>query len=266
LNVVKDDKIVWSTKVVVGRPGRHATPLLAQSIKSITVNPTWNVPPSIIRNEYLPALARDPGALARVGLKIGRNSDGSVRIYQPPGKLNALGRIRFNFPNQFLVYQHDTPDKQLFDKSARAYSHGCMRVQNPDLYAEVLLSISQPEERYSARRIRSFYGSAELNINLKNPIPIYLTYQTAFVDNAGKLQTRADIYGIDRNLINIMHGELAVADVPRPRSDNGDNKPVMASVSRARGQSRYWFAGNSHFRGGRQRGTTDPLRLFRIIW
>ena len=114
LKVVQDGKTVWTTKIVVGKPGDHATPLLTETMKYITVNPTWNVPPSIIRNEYLPALARDPNALARVGLQIGRNTDGSIRIFQPPGERNALGRIRFNFPNRFLVYQHDTPDKKLF--------------------------------------------------------------------------------------------------------------------------------------------------------
>ena len=108
LTVMNNGKSVWSTRVVVGQPGKHATPLLAETIKYITFNPTWNVPPSIIRNEYLPALARDPTVLARMGLRIGRNSDGSIRIYQPPSERNALGRVRFNFPNQFLVYQHDT--------------------------------------------------------------------------------------------------------------------------------------------------------------
>jgi L,D-transpeptidase YcbB len=114
LTVMNDGKSVWSTRIVVGQPGKHATPLLAETMKYITFNPTWNVPPSIIRNEYLPALARDPTALARIGLRIGRNSDGSIRIYQPRSERNALGRLRFNFPNQFLVYQHDTPDKHLF--------------------------------------------------------------------------------------------------------------------------------------------------------
>ena len=114
LKVVQDGKTVWTTKIVVGKPGDHATPLLTETMKYITVNPTWNVPPSIIRNEYLPALARDPGALARIGLQVGHNTDGSIRIFQPPGERNALGRIRFNFPNRFLVYQHDTPDKNLF--------------------------------------------------------------------------------------------------------------------------------------------------------
>jgi murein L,D-transpeptidase YcbB/YkuD len=151
LTVVSNGKPVWSTRIVVGQPGNHATPMLAETIKYITFNPTWNVPPSIIRNEYLPALARDPTALARIGLRIGRNSDGSIRIYQPPSERNALGRVRFNFPNQFLVYQHDTPDKYLFSKPVRAYSHGCMRVENPDKYAETLLSISQPEEGYTVQ-------------------------------------------------------------------------------------------------------------------
>ena len=153
LKVVQDGKTVWSTKIVVGKPGAHATPLLTETMKYITVNPTWNVPPSIIRNEYLPALAHDPDALARIGLQISHNPDGSIRIFQPPGERNALGRIRFNFPNRFLVYQHDTPDKNLFAHEQRAYSHGCMRVQNPDEYAEVLLGVSQPEDKYTAARI-----------------------------------------------------------------------------------------------------------------
>ena len=198
LTVMNDGKSLWSTRIVVGQPGKRATPLLAETMKYITFNPTWNVPPSIIRNEYLPALARDPTALARIGLRIGRNSDGSIRIYQPPSDRNALGRVRFNFPNQFLVYQHDTPDKYLFSKPVRAYSHGCMRVENPDKYAETLLSISQPEEGYTVQRLHSLYGRGERDINLKNPIPVYLTYQTVFFDKAGQVQTRPDVYGLDK--------------------------------------------------------------------
>ena len=113
-------------------------------MKFITVNPTWNVPPSIIQNEYLPALQQDPQAMERIGLKVEQNADGTVRIWQPPGDRNALGRIRFNFPNKFLVYQHDTPDKYLFAKDVRAFSHGCMRVENPLKYGEVLLGLALP--------------------------------------------------------------------------------------------------------------------------
>jgi murein L,D-transpeptidase YcbB/YkuD len=227
LKVVQNGKTVWQTKIVVGKVGNQATPLLTETMKFITVNPTWNVPPSIIRNEYLPALARDPNALARIGLQIGRNADGSIRIYQPPGERNALGRIRFNFPNRFLVYQHDTSDKKLFDHTVRAYSHGCMRVQNPDKYAEVLLGVSQPEERYTTDRIQAMYGKGERTINLKTPIPVYITYQTAFVDDAGQLQARADLYGHDKEITRILHGERRVADVPikRSYSNSGGSRP-----------------------------------------
>jgi murein L,D-transpeptidase YcbB/YkuD len=172
------------------------------------------VPPSIINNEYLPALQRDPDALARIGLKLERERDGSIRIYQPPGERNALGRIRFNFPNKFLVYQHDTPDKHLFAENKRAFSHGCMRVQNPDKYAEVLLSISQPNEGWTVDKIHKMYGSNEQNINLAHQIPVHITYQTAFVDEAGKLQIREDVYGRDAALLEIMKGrDRQVADI-----------------------------------------------------
>jgi murein L,D-transpeptidase YcbB/YkuD len=237
LKVVKDGKPIWTTRIVVGKPGGHATPLLTETMKYITVNPTWNVPPSIIRNEYLPALARDPGALSRVGLQVGRNHDGSIRIFQPPGERNALGRIRFNFPNRFLVYQHDTPDKKLFALSERAYSHGCMRVQNPDEYAEVLLGVSQPEEKYTAARIRAMYGTSERGITFKYPIPVYVTYQTAFTDDAGKPQARADIYGLDRDLLNILHGDRRISDTPMARNYNSSSKPV-ASASAGTGRAR----------------------------
>ena len=248
LKVINLGKMACSTRIVVGKPGKYATPLLAETMKYITFNPTWNVPSSIIRNEYLPALERDPGALARVELKIGRNEDGSIRIYQPPGERNALGRIRFNFPNQFLVYQHDTPNKNLFDTGTRAYSHGCMRVENPDQYAEVLLSLSQPEDGYSLKRIRLLYGGDERSINLNNPIPVYITYQTAFVDNAEQLQVRPDIYSLDREITDLLHGDTEVADIPIHRDYGSNSKPVLARIpSRHRNdfaERRYgWDAG-----------------------
>ena len=231
LKVVQNGKTVWTTKIVVGKPGDHATPLLTETMKYITVNPTWNVPPSIIKNEYLPALARDPNALTRIGLQMTHDKNGAIRIFQPPGDRNALGRIRFNFPNKFLVYQHDTPDKKLFALSARAYSHGCMRVQNPDDYAEVLLGITQPDEHYTVAKIRSMYGSTERNISLKQHIPVYITYQTAFTDDAGKVQARADIYGLDRDITNELHRDRRNADTPVARNYNSSSKPVHAAAS-----------------------------------
>lgn len=231
LSVFDDGKAIWHTKIVVGKPGTMATPLLSETMKYLTINPTWNVPPSIIRNEYLPALERDPDALERVGLKVSHNSDGSIRVYQPPGARNALGRIRFNFPNPFLVYQHDTPDKSLFARESRALSHGCMRVQNPENYAEVLLSLSQPAERYTTARIKSLYGDEERTINLQHQIPVHVTYQTAFVDQTGKLNLRADLYGLDAAVLKLMRGgDRQIVDTAIPRNYGSSSKPVVARL------------------------------------
>lgn len=204
LKVMQNSGQVWTTRVVTGKPGQHATPLLTETMKYITVNPTWNVPPSIVYNEYLPALQQDPTVLQRMGLKLERNRDGSVHISQPPGEANALGRIRFNFPNKFLVYQHDTPDKYLFAKDERAFSHGCMRVQNPDQYASVLLNIAEPNQHYTPERIRGMYGSGEVDLKFPTPIPVNITYQTAFVDDAGKLEFRKDVYGRDATMMSLL--------------------------------------------------------------
>ncbi|HVV39476.1 MAG TPA: L,D-transpeptidase family protein [Nitrobacter sp.] len=204
LKVMQHGKTVWKTRVVTGKPGIHATPLLTETMKYITVNPTWNVPPSIVYGEYLPALQQDPTVLQRMGLKLERDRNGGIHISQPPGAGNALGRIRFNFPNKFLVYQHDTPDKYLFNKEVRAYSHGCMRVQNPDQYAAVLLGITLPQDHYTPEKIRSMYGSSEIDIKFPTPIPVNITYQTAFVNDAGKLEFRRDVYGRDAQMLALL--------------------------------------------------------------
>jgi murein L,D-transpeptidase YcbB/YkuD len=204
LKVMQNGQQVWTTRVVTGQPGVHATPLLTETMKFITVNPTWNVPPSIIYNEYLPALQQDPTVLERMGLRVEYASDGSIHISQPPGEKNALGRIRFNFPNKFLVYQHDTNERHLFAKEDRAFSHGCMRVQNPDQYASILLNITDPNGHYTPERIRSMYGQGEIDIKFPTPIPVNITYQTAFVDDSGVLQFRKDVYGRDATMLSLL--------------------------------------------------------------
>ena len=230
LTLWNDDKVYWTTKIVAGKPGKN-TPLISAEMKFITVNPTWNVPPSIIEKEYLPALQQDPQALDRIGLKLTQDADGTVHIAQPPGAGNALGRIRFNFPNKFLVYQHDTPDKHLFAKEERAFSHGCMRVQNPLIYGEKLLSLTQPGENYTAAKLEKMFGGSEININFPKNIWVHLTYQTAFVDDDGKLQLRKDVYGWDQRMIQILKGsERKVADIGIERAPNSSSKPVKMPV------------------------------------
>jgi len=243
LSLYNDGKVYWKTRIVVGKPDK-ATPLVSVEMKFITVNPTWNVPPSIIEKEYLPALQEDPQALDRIGLKLTQDADGTVHISQPPGACNALGRIRFNFPNKFLVYQHDTPDKYLFARDKRAYSHGCMRVQNPLTYGEKLLSLVLPKEHYTEARLEGMFGGSEININFPKFIPVHLTYQTAFVDDAGKLQLRDDVYGRDAKMIAILKGsERKVADIAVERAPNSSSKPVRMPVGTYGGPSGYSYGG-----------------------
>jgi L,D-transpeptidase YcbB len=248
LTLYNNDKVYWHTKIVVGKPNLP-TPMLSAEMKFITVNPTWNVPPSIIEKEYLPALEADPQALDRIGLKLTQDADGTIHISQPPGAGNALGRIRFNFPNKFLVYQHDTPDKHLFSRDKRAFSHGCMRVQNPLTYGEKLLSLVLPKERYTEARLESMFGGSEININFPKFIPVHLTYQTAFVDDAGKLQLREDVYGRDAKMLAILKSnERKVADIAVERaSPNSSSKPVRMPVGMYGGGGSYGGGGGNFF-------------------
>jgi L,D-transpeptidase YcbB len=231
LRLMHDGKVYWSTKIVDGKPDMP-TPIMQAEMKYITINPTWNVPPSIVNREYLPALQQDPTVLDRMGLKVGKNPDGSVHIWQPPGDKNALGRIRFNFPNKFLVYQHDTPDKYLFANDKRAYSHGCMRVQDPQKYAEMLLSLVRPNDGYTLERIKKMIdagGEQDIQFPTSAYVPVNLTYQTAFVDDDGKLQFRDDVYGRDRQLLAIMKGdERKVADIAVEHRDDITRRQVLA--------------------------------------
>jgi L,D-transpeptidase YcbB len=265
LRVMHDGKVYWSTRIVDGKP-TMPTPIMQAEMKYITINPTWNVPPSIVNHEYLPALQQDPTVMERMGLKVGRNPDGTVHIWQPPGDKNALGRIRFNFPNKFLVYQHDTPDKYLFAYEKRAYSHGCMRVQDPQKYAEVLLSLIRPNDGYTLERIKRMIDSGgEQDIQLPTYMPVNLTYQTAFVDDDGKLQFREDVYGRDRQLLAILKGdERRMADVAVEHREDPSKRQVMAIPDSTSlfGRASYGpYAGNSNY-GSADGGGGFFSRLF----
>jgi murein L,D-transpeptidase YcbB/YkuD len=227
LRVMHNGGQVWTTRIVIGKPSMP-TPLLSETMKFITVNPTWTVPQSIVRNEYLPALAQDPTVLERMGLHVSYDRGGGVTITQPPGAGNALGRVRFNFNNRFSVFQHDTPDKGLFSETVRAYSHGCMRVQDPPKYAEVLLNIARPQEHWTAEKIQRMYGGGERDLQIQpTPIWVHLTYQTAFVDNAGKLEFRRDVYGLDSRT-------LAAIKRERGNMDPAERKPELIAGSTPR--------------------------------
>jgi murein L,D-transpeptidase YcbB/YkuD len=224
-----------ATRIVVGKPETQ-TPLLSAEIENILLNPTWNVPESIIYNEYLPALQRDPRALQRMGLMLERAPDGRLTVKQPPGEANALGRMKINFSNRFHVYLHDTPTKHLFARPRRAYSHGCMRVENPAKFGEVLLSLANPKDGYTEARLQQAWGGPEQWIKFRRKIPVHLVYMSAYVDENGKLVVRNDIYEFDKKTMAILKGnDMRMADsytAPAP-------KPTVIEPDKRRELERY---------------------------
>ena len=238
LKVVRDDRQVWRTKIVAGKP-QTPTPLLTASMDNVVVNPSWYVPQSIIQNELLPLYASDPNIFSRMGLEVKRGADGHINVVQPPGAANALGRIKFNFHNKFQVYLHDTPEKRLFANEKRAYSHGCMRVEDPTKFGEVVLSMAMAGPAPDSRQIERLVGQEGKIYKLDRKPMVHLTYQTAYVDDSDKLVTRDDIYGFDARIKSIMHSdERRVADVAPPQDPKRDlatlksNQEILNRVER----------------------------------
>ncbi len=238
LEVVHDHRVVWHTKIVVGKP-QTPTPLLTATMDNVIVNPSWYVPQSIIENELLPAYQSDPNIFDRLGLQVRKGPDGHINVVQPPGAANALGRIKFNFPNKFQVYLHDTPEKRLFRYDRRAFSHGCMRVQNPTRFGEILLHLAMNGPTPSERQLDALFGRPEKVFRFSHRPQVHLTYQTAFVDEAGRLQLRDDIYGFDARIHAIMHSnERRIADIappPDPKRDQAtaqSNQAILRRVER----------------------------------
>jgi len=193
VRVVLNGNLVLENKVVVGKPDTP-TPIFSNTMKFLIVNPYWNVPPSILRKEMLPHLARDPYYLQRMGFET-FYYHGHLMVRQPPGEKNALGRIKFMFPNQYSVYLHDTPQRRLFAATKRAFSHGCVRVDQPFDFAQTLLGPKWPENR-----IKSLIGGKEHYVFLPRPLPIHIEYFTAYVGNDGRLILRDDVYGYEHRI------------------------------------------------------------------
>lgn len=195
LRLVDHGDVVHQTRVIVGKP-ESQTPIFSDEMEHVIVNPSWTVPPSILKNEFLPALARDPFYADRKGFKVVRRGD-SISIQQPPGERNALGFIKFIFPNEHSVYLHDTPNRALFGAERRAFSHGCVRVDQPFRLAEVLLG---PAGSWNESKLRGLVGHGERHIRLGRPLPVHLTYFTLTVDDHGDLRSFEDLYGVHRKV------------------------------------------------------------------
>jgi murein L,D-transpeptidase YcbB/YkuD len=207
----------YTTRVVVGTV-RNQTPVFSDNIRHIVVNPYWNVPNSIIRGEIAPAVLRNPGYLSGQNMEllyggsvvsaasvnwgaVAASSSFPFRVRQRPGPGNALGQIKFLFPNKHDVYLHDTPSKALFSRDARAFSHGCVRVENPFEFAEALTA---HEANISRASLEAMFGPSERWVNPDRQIPVHLTYFTVRVDQSGNLQSFGDLYGHNERLITLM--------------------------------------------------------------
>jgi len=194
VKVTRNEKVVHRARVIVGKVETQ-TPIFSDSMEYLVVNPYWNVPPSILRKEMLPAFQKDPGYFTKRGYEVVQRG-GQMSVRQPPGERNALGQIKFMFPNDHAVYLHDTPSRALFANPRRAYSHGCVRVDKPFALAQALLPSDWSEER-----LRKMVGGRnEKTVRLASHIPVHLQYFTIFTDEIGKLEVREDIYGHSRKV------------------------------------------------------------------
>jgi murein L,D-transpeptidase YcbB/YkuD len=218
LKLVRDRQLEDRMAVVVGKP-YHRTPAFSNAIKYVELNPYWNVPSSIALKEELPKLRQNPAARQSAGFEAVRGDqvyaltsinwsqygpgNFPFRLRQRPGSNNALGQVKFMFPNKFNVYLHDTPAKSLFSRSERAFSHGCIRLSRPlDLAAEVL-----GPQGWSRARIDQVVDSGKRTVvNLDTHLPVHITYMTAWVDD-GVPNFRRDIYEQDKKLLAALEGQ-----------------------------------------------------------
>jgi len=218
LHYIEENKTKQKIRVIVGDP-KHPTPIFNNKISFIVLNPYWKVPAGIVRREIIPAVLKNPNYLRKHGLEIHQTwserspridpysiyweqytSGGMTfpyRIMQPPGKKNALGKIKFKFPNRYAVYLHDTPTRYLFKRDKRAFSHGCVRVSQPKELLKTIATFNSNINLKKADKILK--GKRQRQINIKNKLPIYLVYLTAgFNSETKELEFREDIYNYDK--------------------------------------------------------------------
>jgi murein L,D-transpeptidase YcbB/YkuD len=191
---VDHGEVVHAARVVVGKAERP-TPIFSDLMDHLVLNPSWTIPPTILREDILPRLAADPGYAERRGYQVIRRGN-NITVRQPPGPANALGNIKFMFPNDHAVYLHDTPSRNLFASARRAYSSGCVRVERPLKLAELVLAGT--DGGWSEQRLQSLVGSGERTIRLTRKLPIHIVYMTQAVDTDGTLRNFEDIYGFHR--------------------------------------------------------------------
>ena len=221
LRVMNNGAEEWQTRVIVGKPNTQ-TSVFNDEMEFAVINPTWGVPQSIIVKEMLPELQRDPGYLERQGFQVSDNEGNIIpssridwsqfsnrvplNVIQPAGDDNALGEVKFMFPNTHNIYMHDTPKRELFEKEERAFSHGCVRVKDPRRFAEVVLGWTSEEVADAIESGRS------QTVNLPEKLPVYLHYFTAWPQADGSIKFYDDIYNRDARLSRAFNSLVQVAE------------------------------------------------------
>ncbi len=227
---VADGALRWHARAIVGRPYRQ-TPVFRDAITYLELNPTWTVPPTILRKDILPRLREDPAYLAAKHLRVIDPNGGPVDsatidwrsarastfpylLRQDPGPHNALGRIKFMFPNRHAVYLHDTPARDLFARAERVFSSGCIRIEKP---LELAVALLDDAARWDRTALEAAIGSGRTQrLRLPRPVPIMLLYLTAYADENGAINFRHDVYGRDAAVLAALDGPLRWSP-PLPR-------------------------------------------------
>ncbi len=209
----------WSSKVVVGKTHVTETPEFSGVVRTMVVNPTWHIPDSIAIRDYLPKLQRDPMVLKRQNIRLLTRGGTEInpklvdftqytpenfpfRIKQRPSDDNALGEVKFLFPNEFSVYMHDTPHRELFARDVRAFSNGCIRLQKPVELAHIVLTGQVPDPAATYDQLRA--TGTEHAVALKRPIPVHIVYRTVTFDDTGAARFRPDVYGRDAEVFRAL--------------------------------------------------------------
>lgn len=224
---IKDGDIEWYTRIMVGKTYRK-TPVFTGEISYLEFNPTWTIPPGIIRNDTLPAIKKDPNYLASHNIRVydqsGKLIDESTidwtkytkgipyTLRQDPGPHNSLGLVKFIFPNKHFVFLHDTPHRELFVQPERSFSSGCVRVQNPFELAELILD---DPEKYGQSQLQAIVDSRKTQrVNIRPKMPVVILYLTASIDPGGKVRFFKDIYKRDQRVLDALNGPVII-DMPK---------------------------------------------------
>ena len=222
---IKNGEIIWTTRAMVGKTYRE-TPVFRGDIQYMEFNPTWTIPPGILRNDTLPAIKRNPDYLASKNIRVidrkGKTVDPATvdwnqyskgvpyTLRQDPGPNNSLGTVKFIFPNKHFVFLHDTPHRELFDRPERAFSSGCIRIENPLTLAELLLD----DDKYTEPELEAIVASRETQrISLENTVPVIILYLTTGLDIDGNIMFYKDVYTRDQKILDALNGAVVI-DLP----------------------------------------------------